>query len=138
MRRAHGQGPITGRESRSGIRLASFEVNNILQEHGIEDFIRKIAERLRADPRITAIPYNTEIRSIERTLRLKSIVYTLAAVVNGRDQTILIATINVGGTGTQPTAKASIDEIGPEWVGFLYEVAASIPRMAERLGVSED
>jgi hypothetical protein len=136
MHRAHGQGKITGRESAMGIRLAPFEVNIILQEHGIEAFIRKIAERLRSDPHVTAIPYNTEIRTIEKTLRLDSIVYQLDAIVNGREQTILVATIRVGGTGTQPTAKASISEIGPEWVGFLYETAASIPTMAERLGVS--
>ena len=120
--RAHSQGPGTGRESSAGIRRAPIRVNQILQNHGIETFLRGLVEKLKNDPN-TSLSLKTETRSFRGTTRLQSIQYQLDAEIDHKVRTLLIATIEVAGTRIAPTASASIDYVSSEFKEFL--VAAS-------------
>jgi hypothetical protein len=123
--RAHSQGPGTGRESRAGIRRAPVFVNQILQNHGIEAFIRGLVDKIKNDPN-TTMSLKTETRTIRSTLRLQSIIYQIDAEVDGKTKTVLIATITVSGSRVAPTASASIDYVGASFAGFLVSAAEEI------------
>jgi hypothetical protein len=128
--RAHSGAPGLGRESAAGIRRAPTFVNQQLQNHGIEKFLRGLFKKVASDPAIR-FPLKTETRSFNLTTRLESIQYQLEAEIGGKTRVVLVATIVVRGTRTAPTAKASIDYVAAEFAEFL--VAASEDIFAIRL-----
>jgi hypothetical protein len=79
--RAHSQGPITGAEAQSGIRLGPAEVNQGFQKCGIERFISDFNDQKAPD----VILYLTTVTETHpRTLCLKSIIYRVEAEKPGR------------------------------------------------------
>ena len=80
--RAHSQGAGTGKESAEAIRYAPREVNQALQNKGIEDKIRKLYQS--AEAHGVTLHLTTETRTHPGTLRLASIIYRLDGVKDGQ------------------------------------------------------
>lgn len=123
--RAHGLGAGTGRESAAGIRRATQEVNQELQNRGIEKFLRGLYEKVKNDPN-SEFSVTTVVKSFSRTLRLQEITYQVHAEIDGRQRVVMEATIAVSGTRAAPTASANIDYVSGQFAPFLISVAEEV------------
>jgi hypothetical protein len=123
--RAHALGPGLGAESGAGIRLAPRDVNLKMQNRGIEEFLKALFQRARADPALR-FPIATEVRTFDATLQLQSIQYSLDAQIGDRRRPVLQCTIDISDTSAGATGSASIDYLSPQWSDWLVSVAEDV------------
>jgi hypothetical protein len=115
--RAHAQGAGTGYESKYGISYASSEINQELQNLGIEEFLRLI-ETYR--PKEVTYQLLTEVRRHPGSLRLRQIVYTLHGIYQGQRRLILVTGIRVPNiTGAKPEICKDLTEMNWEAISLL-------------------
>ncbi|HRI15067.1 MAG TPA: DUF4157 domain-containing protein [Verrucomicrobiota bacterium] len=95
--RAHSTSAGLRIESAAAIRLASRLVNQILQNRGIEDFLRQLRNNNSTDGRLHL---QTVTATHERTLRLESIHYLVSFMQNGRLITAFEAVIEMRTDGS--------------------------------------
>lgn len=111
--RAHSQGAGTGVESPYGLALATREVNQELQNHGVEAFIRELQAHKRDD---VDLYLRTEVNT--DGLYLQSINYVLEAAnksdgfIENRQEraTLLTANIDVSSSRDDPRATFDADD----------------------------
>jgi hypothetical protein len=114
--RAHSQGPGTGFESPKGILYAPRQVNQILQNKGIENFIRNLYKDKPSDVNLNLTTHTTEH---EGTQRLASIVYTLDAERNGKKTTVFEVWIEVEDREENPRITYGAEDYGSLLRSFL-------------------
>jgi hypothetical protein len=102
--RAHSQGSGTGHESAYGIRYAPPEVNQKLQNFGIEQFLRDLFQLKAAD---VELRLQTVTYSHPGTLRLKEIQYRIDAVRHGVPRRLFEAYIEVENKKERPRVIAN-------------------------------
>jgi hypothetical protein len=93
MERAHTLGQGTGFESPFGILLAPREVNQIIQNNGIEEFLRGLSQSAHPGE---AFHVSTLTVPHPGSLRLKEIRYRVEVARNGKKDFLFEYTINVG------------------------------------------
>jgi hypothetical protein len=93
MQRAHTLGQGTGFESPFGIYYAPEEVNQIIQNNGIEEFFRGLQESARYGE---SFEVSTLTTAHPGSLRLKEIRYEVRLVRNGKKDFMFEYVINVG------------------------------------------
>lgn len=97
--RGHSQGAGTGSESPAGIRYVPREVNQRLQNHGVEKYMRELAET--KDPYVD-LWLTTVTTTYPGTLRLAQIEYQVDAVHEGRSKTVLECSISISNHRENP------------------------------------
>jgi len=107
--RSHSQGAGTGHESPHGILYAPKEVNQQLQNRGIEQFIRDFFQVKAKD---VDLYLTTVTTAWPRTRRLQSIEYVLEARRGNIRRTLLEASIEVSNDRERPRIKVSAQERG--------------------------
>ena len=90
--RAHSQGAGFGAESGAAIRLAPRLVNQILQNRGVEQFIRDLREVV---PPEAILLLTTVTKTHSGTLRLGEIDYQLEGKIDSRSAVLFAASIEV-------------------------------------------
>jgi hypothetical protein len=95
MQRAHSQIPSLGAESGEAIRLASELVNQVLQNRGIEAFLRSLRDQIPNE----RIHLTTETRTHALTLRLESIHYLVELPEGNRLRLLFEAAIEMRRSG---------------------------------------
>lgn len=93
--RAHSQSAGLGAESEEAIRLAPRHVNRVLQNSGIERFLRALRDQAAGHP----VHLTTVTATHPRTLRLASIHYEVETVDAGARTTLFEAVIEVERNG---------------------------------------
>ena len=118
MELSHSQGAGTGFESPYAIPYAPREVNQELQNLGIEEFLREL-ERNR--PREITIQIVTNTRTMPRSLRLSLIEYTINAIYQGERYLLFTTGIRVEWSANRPSVSIAGDltDINPEAVHLL-------------------
>lgn len=118
MELAHAQGQGTGFESFYAIAYAPSEVNQILQNLGIEEFLRILH-----DNQLRGVTYKliTATTLHPRSLRLKQITYRVEAVFGGEGRTVLTTGIRVEGSAETPLISLAEDltHVDPEAFSHL-------------------
>jgi hypothetical protein len=106
MELAHSQGQGTGFESFYAIAYAPSDVNQILQNLGIEEFLRILHEN-----QLRGVTYKlvTTTSLHSRSLRLKQITYRVEAVFGGENRTVLTTGIRVEGSAEKPLVSLAED-----------------------------
>lgn len=102
--RAHSLGQGTGFESPFGIRYAPRYVNQNLQNHGIEKYMRRLAASARPGESFRVL---TSTTSHSGTLRLRGIDYRIQRIVGGQVTEFASYSIRVGGTAANPVVSAA-------------------------------
>ena len=97
--RAHTRGAGLGTEYSQGIFYAPKEVNQALQNHGIERFLKEIFQNKKSG---VDLYLTTETRAHGNSQRLKEITYRLDAVFNKREYGMFEVTIEVEDKETNP------------------------------------
>jgi len=90
LERAHAQGAGTGFEARFGISYAPREVNQELQNIGVEEFLRLIETHRPAEVTFQLL---TEVKRHPGSLRLAQVLYRLDAVYKGQRRTVFVTGI---------------------------------------------
>lgn len=118
MELAHAQGQGTGFESFYAIAYAPSDVNQILQNLGIEEFLRILH-----DNQLRGVTYKliTATTLHPRSLRLKQITYRVEAVFGGEGRTVLTTGIRVEGSVEKPLISLAEDltHVDPEAFSHL-------------------
>ncbi len=117
--RAHSQGAGTGSESARGILYAPREVNQELQNKGIEQFIRNLYKE---KPSNVEFLFTTETQAHAGTERLASIVYKLEARKDGKKPILVLeAWIDVENKTDKPKVTFGVGEYGIGFQAFLSQ-----------------
>jgi hypothetical protein len=103
--RGHSQGAGTGSESPAGIRYIPKEVNQKLQNHGIESYLRQIFENKEAHMDFWLTTVTT---TYPGTLRLAQIDYQVDAVSDGRSKTVLECSIRIADQRENPAVEVEL------------------------------
>ena len=102
--RAHSLGQGTGFESPFGIRYAPRYVNQSLQNHGIEKYLRRLASSAGPGESFRVL---TNTTTHAGSLRLRGIDYRIQRVVGGQVTEFASYSIRVGGTAANPVVQAA-------------------------------
>lgn len=97
--RAHSQGQGTGHESPHAIRYAPREVNQVIQNRGIERYLREL---YRLKPSDTVLWLTTVTATFPRTLRLKEIQYRVDAVKGPTSRRLFECSIEIEDKRSNP------------------------------------
>jgi hypothetical protein len=106
LERAHAQGAGTGFEAKFGISYAPREVNQELQNIGIEEFLRTIEINVPSDITFRLL---TEIRRHPGSLRLAQVLYRLDAFYKGSGRLVFVTGIRVSNSVTEAVATIATD-----------------------------
>jgi hypothetical protein len=112
LERAHAQGAGTGFEAKYGISYAPREVNQELQNLGIEEFLR-LLETYR--PKDVVFQLLTVVRRHPGSLRLSEIIYRLDAIYQSQRRFVFSTGIRVPtGSDPRPAIADDLTEVNPE------------------------
>jgi hypothetical protein len=135
MERAHAAGAGLGHEFEEAIRLAPRYVNQVLQNRGIERFLRALVRKVQGDPNV-ALSQKLVVKTFTGTLRLQSITYKVMAEIKGKERVVLEAQIEVSNDPLSPWASGNISYVNPEFTPLLISVAEEVfERRLERMGL---
>ncbi len=128
--RAHSQGQGTGFESPYGILYAPREVNQILQNQGVEAYLRELRDTA---PPAFGFRLRTETAAQTGTLRLKEITYGVDIVdPNGVSHPFFDFKINVTGTRTAPKVGIEPAEFSKNEFAEQMKNLVDIPAVMEK------
>jgi len=102
--RAHTRGAGLGKEYAEGIFYASKEVNRILQNQGIERFLRELFQEKKSE---VILYLSTETRPVPGSLKLMEIIYSVDAVFNNKAFGLFELSIEVNNDEKNPRAKVT-------------------------------
>jgi hypothetical protein len=106
--RAHSQGAGTGRESKQGIRYAPQEVNQEIQNQGIERYLRELYS---LKPKDTELYLTTVTTTVPGTLRLKEIQYKLEAVKGTQTVRVFEASVSIEDKRESPKVDIHVEAL---------------------------
>jgi hypothetical protein len=112
--RAHSLGQGTGFESPYGVFFAPEHVNQTLQNHGIEAYLRDLAARAQPGETFRVLTRSTPY---PRTLRLATMDYTIVRVAGGQSEEVATYSIRVTGSAEHPLVTAGAIRFSPTAAG---------------------
>ena len=122
--RAHSIGQGTGFESPYGILYAPEYVNQTLQNHGIEAYLRDVAASAAPGETFRIV---TTTRPHPRALRLASVDYTLIRINGGIAEEVATYSIQVGNSAEHPVVTAGALRFAPTPAGQALAARVPIP-----------
>ena len=122
--RAHSLGQGTGFESPYGVLYAPEHVNQTLQNHGIEAYLRDLGAKAGPGETFRVL---TRSAPYPRTLRLATMDYTIVRVAGGRAEEVATYSIRVTGSAEHPLVTAGAIRFSPTAAGQAVIGRAPLP-----------
>lgn len=126
---AHSLGQGTGFESPYGVCYAPGRVNQTLQNHGIEAYMRRLAARAAPGEAFRVL---TKTTVHPGTLRLATMDYTIVRVAGGQAQEVATYSIRVTSSAEHPLVTAGILQFSPTTAGQAVAGRVQLPRVLTR------
>lgn len=121
--RAHSLGQGTGFESPYGVFYAPEAVNQTLQNHGIEAYMRDLAAKAAPGETFRVL---TKTTAHSGTWRLSAIDYTIVRVTGGQAEEVATYSIRVSSSAEHPLVTAGALQFSPTATG--QAIAGRVPR----------
>ena len=125
--RAHSLGQGTGFESPYGVFYAPEAVNQTLQNHGIEAYMRDLAATARPGETFRVLTKTTTHSGAKQTLRMSTIDYTIVRAAGGQVEEVATYSIRVTSSAKHPLVTAGALRFSPTAAGQAISGRVPLP-----------